>query len=77
MSLRILRQKFRTLFLGVFLIGAALGGMPIQPEEIEEQLRSASKSEAVQMLESKGESAGDAPSPGASGMERVDPLCEQ
>jgi hypothetical protein len=34
-----------------FSCHGALGGMPIRPEEIEEQLRGQSKSEMVQVLE--------------------------
>jgi hypothetical protein len=49
--LHLLNRRARTLALGIFLVVGALGGMPIRPEEIEEQLQGQSKSEMVQILE--------------------------
>jgi hypothetical protein len=49
--LRLLNHRARALALGIFLVVGALGGMPIRPEEIEEQWRGQSKSEMVQILE--------------------------
>jgi hypothetical protein len=49
--LRLLNRRARVLALGIFLAMGALGGMPIRPEEIEEQWRGQSKSEMVQVLE--------------------------
>ena len=63
MSIRGLRPKLRTMLLGVFLMGAAFGGMPIRPEEIEAHLQSASRSQAVQMLEARSQKGDDPPTP--------------
>jgi hypothetical protein len=54
-------RRARALIVGVFLIGGALGGMPIRPEEIEEHMRSGSKAEAVQLLENEQQPSGDPP----------------
>jgi len=51
--LRVFNRRARALALGIFLIAGALGGMPIRPEEIEEQWRGRSKLEMVQILEDK------------------------
>jgi hypothetical protein len=49
--LRFLNRRARVPALGIFLVMGAIGGMPIRPEEIEEQWRGQSKSEMVQVLE--------------------------
>jgi len=56
----LLGRRARALCLGALLIGGALSGMPIRPEEIEEQMRSMSKAEIVQLLEND-QSSGDPP----------------
>lgn len=43
--------RARTLLLGVFLVGCAIGGMPIRPDEIEQHMRTMSQAEVVQVLE--------------------------
>jgi hypothetical protein len=58
---RLLGHRTRALFVGAFLIGGALGGMPIRPEEIEEHMRGMSKAEVVQFLENKHQPSGDPP----------------
>lgn len=47
----LLGRRSRALCVGAFLIGGALGGMPIRPEEIEEHLRSSAQAKLVQILE--------------------------
>jgi hypothetical protein len=55
----LLSLRVRTLLLGVFLIGGALGGMPFRPEEIEDQMQNMSEPELVQILEDESRSEGD------------------
>jgi hypothetical protein len=57
-------RRSRALALGVFLMGGALSGMPIRPEEIEEHMRSMSKAKIVQLLEHEQEPPGDLPEEG-------------
>jgi hypothetical protein len=52
--LHLLNRRSRALALPIFLVAGALGGLPIRPEEIEEQWRGQSKSEMVQILEDTG-----------------------
>jgi hypothetical protein len=54
-------RRSRALAVGVFLMGGALSGMPIRPEEIEEHMRSMSKAKIVQLLELEQEPPGDLP----------------
>lgn len=54
----LLGQRSRALCIGVFLIGGALGGMPIRPEEIEEHMRIMSQAKLVQILENEQASGG-------------------
>ncbi len=56
----LLGNRSRALCIGAFLIGGALGGMPIRPEEIEEHMRSMSKAKIVQLLENE-QPSGDPP----------------
>jgi len=57
----LLGHRSRALCVGAFLIGGALGGMPIRPEEIEEHMRRISKAKVVQILEQEHRPSGDPP----------------
>lgn len=52
-------RRSRALCVGVFLLGGALSGMPIRPEEIEEHMRSMCKAKIVQLLEQEQQPPGD------------------
>ena len=58
----LLGHRSRALCIGVFLIGGALGGMPIRPEEIEEHMRSMSRAKIVQVLENEQQRSSGLPS---------------
>lgn len=57
-------RRSRAMAVGVLLLGGALGGVPIRPEEIEEHMRSMSKAKIVQLLEHAQEPSGDPPAEG-------------
>jgi hypothetical protein len=61
-------RRSRTLAVGVFLLGGALSGTPIRPEEIEEHMRSMSKAKIVQVLEREQQPPGDPPKEGETGL---------
>lgn len=61
----LVNHRARTLLLGLFLMGGALIGMPIKPEEIEEQMRAMSSAKSVQLLEQEQQPSGDPPENGA------------
>lgn len=47
-------HKLRKATLGAALLAAALGGMPMKPEEIEELLQAHNRDEIVQVVEAEG-----------------------
>lgn len=62
----LLGRRSRALAVGVFLLGGALSGMPIRPEEIEEQMRSMSEAKIVLILGSEQQPPADPPCEGGS-----------
>jgi len=54
-------HRSRALCVGVFLLGGALSGMPISPEEIEEHMRSMSTARIVQVCEVEQRHPSDIP----------------
>lgn len=60
-------HRTRALCLGACLLGGALSGIPIRPEEIEEHMRSMSRAKIVQVLEHEQQRPSDPPGEGAIG----------
>ncbi len=56
----LLGHRSRALCMGAFLMGGALSGMPIRPEEIEELMCGMSQAKIVQLLENE-QPSGDPP----------------
>jgi len=65
------RSLLRPLLLAIFLLGAGVLGVPIRPQEIEEQLGSAARAKAVQVLESEAQDGGEPPGEAEQGFSRV------
>ncbi len=56
-------RRARALALGLFLSVGAYCGLPLRPEEIEQQWQSQTKAEVLQVLEEENQPPGDPPKP--------------